>query len=103
MLGQKTLGHGHEYFCQYSVLHNKFKLRTISHKVCGYPRQGLRYPLSTLPMAINWPIGGLKLVSGKIFDTKITCFLPEIRRVFHPAPQKETSLSVFKRWCHSPG
>ena len=30
-----------------------------------------RYPLATSPMAIIWPIGQLKLVSGEIFDYKL--------------------------------
>ena len=30
-----------------------------------------RYPLATSPMAIIWPIGRLKLVSGEIFDYKL--------------------------------
>ena len=30
-----------------------------------------RYPLATSPMAIIWPIGRLKLVSGETFDYKL--------------------------------
>ena len=33
--------------------------------------QCLRYPLATSPVAIIWPIGRLKLVSGKIFGHKL--------------------------------
>ena len=36
-------------------------------------------------------------------STKNTRILPEIRRDFHRAPQKELSLSVFTRWRRGPG
>ena len=36
-----------------------------------YVTQCSCYPLATSPMAIIWPVGRLKLVSGEIFDYKL--------------------------------